>query len=416
MDRKNVRFPKINFKGTSQPTVLRKPCEKPKESLDIEPEIYQKIMSSYDKHRKPELNHSCEKKSKRPTPTTKYFKKRDVKTESKESEYTQPKFIIKHQNQLDLDEFRESKDAKINCTVPKNLVIEINLPLLKSAGNATLDVQERNLTLRSERPAKYLLELPLAYRVDADKGNAKFDSKLKKLIVTLPVIRTSSIPIDIKEDSGVESDHGSPVSESTLMNNLSNEKDEVEHSEQFENCPSILAISENEKVDSDCADTKLRTSEDVKVPFMNPNLKYALPAFTCNLYDDVLAVTIHAKNVESDDTDHKTLGDNSITGFHILLTSIGAGCFPVYYSLCLNIGQDSIVPDTLTVEPWDNNVVVTVKVKNVEKLSHYFAGVDEHSMEMKHFSLAATIKNKFAVSLVNEFFNSVILQLFLYLL
>lgn len=397
-----MRFPKLSFKGFSQPTVIRKPCEKPEEPLDIEPEIYQKIMSSYDKHRKVQESYkNGEKNPKRSAPTTKYFKKRDNKTESKNSEYTMPKFIIKHQNSFDLEEFRESKDAKFNATVPKNLVIEINLPLLKSAGDATLDVQERSLTLKSERPAKYLLELPLAYRVDADKGNAKFDSKLKKLIVTLPVIRTKSIPIDIKEDSGVESDHGSPVSESALISNHpSNKKDESDDSENFEHIPSMCASSDNDDVKSDCADTELRTSEDVNVPFMNPNLKYVLPAFTCNLYDDVLAITIHAKNVESEGIDYKILGDEPIIGFHILLTSIGAGCFPVYYSLCLNIENDSILPDTLTVEPWDNNVVITVKIKNVEKLSHYFAGLDENSLEMKHFTIAATIKNKINVSLV----------------
>lgn len=397
MDRKNLKFPKMTFKGVSQPTVIRKPCEKPVEKLDIEPEIYQKLMSSYDTSRERHTNVPKEKPA-RPAAPTVYYKSR-AKTEDKNSEYTTPNFVVKHQSNHEIDEFMDSRDAKIYSATPKNLIIVINLPLLKSAADASLDVQERSLFLQSEKPAKYHLELPLSYRVDPDKGNAKFDSKLKRLTVTLPVIRDISILVDAKEDSGVESDHGSPVSESEVLSDQLSETLYV--SEKSENGAFVCILSEKDRAFSDCVDTALRTSEDVKTNarFMNPNLKYSLPLYTCNLYDNVLAITVHAKNVDSDSIHHRILEDNA--GIHVLLTSIGAGFFPSYYSLCLKIDKEAIIPDTLTVEPWDNNVVLSVRIKNAETLSRYFAGIDEESMETKDLSMAVSIKNKLQALSVN---------------
>lgn len=391
LDRRNVKFPKMNYKGTSLPTVLRKPCEKPTETLDIEPEIYQKLMSSYDADREKRLNFPQEKPVKA-SPSTKYFHTRNIKTEDPESQYTTPKFIVKHQSNVDMEEFIESKDAKMHAAIPKNLVVVINLPLLKSAADATLDVRECHLSLKSERPAKYHLELPLSYKVDSDKGNAKFDPKLKKLTVTLPVIRDALVLVDTKEDSGVESDHGSPLPESKM----NGDHEESEDSSDSLKSPDSHSIhkSNHDQVHVDCDDTALRTSEsgDFSVDFMNPHLKYSLPTFTCNLYDDGLAITVHIKNVDSESIQHMILKNDA--GLHILLTSVGAGFFPVYYSLRLKVDNNEVIPDTLMIEPWDNNVVISVKIKNPKNLTRYYAGVDEENMEVKELFMAASIKNK----------------------
>jgi dynein assembly factor 2 len=391
----------MNFKGMTHPTVIRKPCKKPTEKSEIEPEpeIYQKLLSSYDASRGRWLQ-TAEEKCARPTPTTTYYKSRANETEEENSIYTKPKFVIKYQTSFDMDEFRESKDAKMNSAIPRNLVIVINLPLLKSADCATLDVQERHLTLKSEKPAKYRLELPLSYRVNPDNGIAKFDSKLRRLTVTLPVIRDTCFLLDTKEDSGVESDHGSPLPESQVISNQLVEED-LSDSCKPENGSLICVLTDNDNVQSDCADTALRTSEDtmMAVPFMNPNVKYSLPPFTCNLYDNLFAITIHVKNVDTESIHYKTLQDNA--GFHIILTSVGAGFFPIYYSLCLKIEKDAIISDTLTVEPWDNNVVLSVQIENPEIFSRYFAGIDEEFMETKDLSVAVSIKNKLQALMVN---------------
>lgn len=375
LDRNNVRFPRLGFKGISQPTVIRKKCEKPSESsgIDIEPEIYQKLMSSYDKCRAERLE-SIPKKSQRRSaePQTRILKEKTTHENEGKSLYTTPKFVVKHRSDVEMEDFHDHRNGKLYTAIPKKLVIVIDLPLLKSSADASLDVQDRLLLLKSEKPAKYELKLPLPYDIDSENGGAKFDPKTKKLTVTLPVIR-GVVPLsDNREDSGVDSDQGSPSGDE-------------------ENNGALVSVIERECFKSECGDTALRTSN--KEPeFMNPELKYSLPAFNCNLYDKTLAFTIHLKNVDPGSIQHRTLENNS--GVHVLLASVGAGFFPLYYSLCFKTGQDSIVPESLTVEPWDNNVVITVALRTPESVNNYYLGLDEEFMELKELPIPVSLANK----------------------
>ncbi|XP_025601810.2 protein kintoun [Athalia rosae] len=387
LDRKNIKFPKLGFKGVSQPTVIRKTCEKPRTEsetpLDLEPEIYQKLMTSYDDSRAQHLRHKCEKPQ-RPAPPTKFYKDKP-KLENEKSAYTTPKFCIKHQNDVEIEDFQNHKNAKLHTAIPKKLVVVIDLPLLKTANDASLDVQERLVLLKSEKPAKYDLQLPLPYNVDPDSGNAKFDPKTKKLTITLPVIR-GVIPLgDLnKEDSGVDSDHGSPSAGSADEAEASSKKSLVE------------LIDDKKSAVSEVEDTALRTKTEIpfeNMPFMNPNIKYSIPAFTCNLYDKIIAFTIHLKNVDPASIQHRTLEQNC--GVHLILTSVGAGFFPVYYSLCFKTPSgESIKPESLTIEPWDNNVILTVAVDSSKELTQYYVGIDEEFMELKNLPTAVSITNK----------------------
>uniref|UniRef100_A0A8B9LAS1 PIH1 N-terminal domain-containing protein n=1 Tax=Astyanax mexicanus TaxID=7994 RepID=A0A8B9LAS1_ASTMX len=67
------------------------------------------------------------------------------------------------------------------------IIITIDLPLLRSAGDIDLNVTERSLVLESQKPA-YKLDLQLSYPVDSDKGDAKFTKAKKQLTITLPVL------------------------------------------------------------------------------------------------------------------------------------------------------------------------------------------------------------------------------------
>lgn len=362
-------------------------------------------MASFDERQKKKYPRS--EKPKKTSPQPIYYnnahKNSTAPARTVRPEYTIPKYVIKHQSTVELEEFVESKDAKQYSAIPRNLVVEVQLPLLKSANNASLDVQEQHLSLKSEKPAKYHLELPLPYRVDPDSGNAKFDSKHKHLIVTLPVIRhTNFLSLDQKEDSGVESDHGSPVLEKSLE-----DEDEEEGFQRngFSKNSLISVVEESENMYSEHSDIEdgFKEYPETNEAFMNPNIKYALPSYTCNIYENVLAVTIHAKNVDTESISYRIL-DNS-AGFHILLTNVGAGFFPVYLSLCLKLGPESIDPSTLSIEPWDNNVVLSVSLMHHETLDKYLVGLDENLMESKDFTAAASIKNKLqALMVILEFY------------
>lgn len=393
LDRKNLKFPKISFKGTTHPTVIRKLSETPPtEPLDIEPEIYQKIMSSYDESRESRLKQREEKPQRAP-PTTTYYK--DKQQKSADEKYTTPKFSVKHQSDVEMEDFVLNRDAKMFAAIPKKLVITIDLPLLKSANDATLDVHERSLTLKSEKPAKYLLDLPLSYLVDGDSGNAKFDPKYKKLIVTLPVIRPL-VPVSgtDRADNEVDSDQKSAVLVTSRdEENLSSNK--VELVDECKNACKDMEFNKASEVIDMCEDTALRTSDMAEIAntFMNPSIKYNLPPYSCNIYNNQLAIVINVKNVNPDAIHHKILDDN--IGIHILLTSMGTGFFPQYYSLCLKIGDGCVEPETLTIEPWDNNVVFTITVKNIENVAQYFVGVDTEFMEGKDLPTAMSFTNKF---------------------
>ncbi|XP_066586259.1 protein kintoun [Prorops nasuta] len=399
LDRKNLKFPKMSFKGLSHPSVIRKPSkDPPNESLDMEPEIYQKIMSSYDESREKQF-HNEEDKSKRASPPKKYYKTKENTEQSTASQYTTPKFVIKYSSDIEMNDFLDTKDAKLHAAMPKKLVIVIDLPLLSRASDASLDVQERYLHLTSETPAKYQLHLPLSYSVDADEGDAKFDSKLKKLTVTLPVVHQVISLTDGKEDSGVDSDHDAPqiVTSSDPNDNISQEEPDLELTTESVKCDhssKIIELSDKQRDTIECEDITLRTKElqEPVAPFMIPKIKYNLPTFTCNIYNNQLAITVNVKNADPDSISHRIL-DNNI-GIHILLTSIGAGFFPLYYSICLKLEDNTLNPNNVSIEPWDNNVVFTIEIVNPENLSRYYVGLDEEIMEHKDLPVARTFQNE----------------------
>lgn len=196
IDLVNLKFPKIAFKGAVQPTVIRKQSTKP--TTDYEPSPIDHIYPPV-KTVKNEVSTSKSKKLTNPSiPTT---------------EYATPTYHVTHRRNVELHEMTNELDAKMNVTVPKDLVVTIDLPLLNSTNEVRLDVTERSVYLISEKPAKYKLQIDLPYDVSERDGNAKFDKNSRKLTITLPVIRKKEsfvIPDLCREDSGVESDLVSP--------------------------------------------------------------------------------------------------------------------------------------------------------------------------------------------------------------
>lgn len=191
LDLANLKYPKMTFKGTARPTVIRKKSEHSPKTSDFSP-----IDSIYPPLK---VNQVPQKTS-------------NTKTATFVDKYTTPKFTITHRRNVDMQELTNELDAKMNLTVPAELVVTIELPLINSTNDVTLDVTPRNLYLSSEKPAKYKLEIALPYGVDEADGTAKFNKSTRQLVVTLPVVPKNNITIsDLnREDSGVDSDHTSP--------------------------------------------------------------------------------------------------------------------------------------------------------------------------------------------------------------
>lgn len=146
---------------------------------------------------------------------------------NKSPEYSIPKYTIKYRRGVDLSEYTNELDAKLNVTKPKEIAVEIDLPLLKSTAECELDVTEQTLYLLSEKPgAKYRLNMDLPHKVVEKEGRARFDIDTRRLIVTLPVIQDNiekqtemhqTLLHLCREDSGVESD----IREDTLSSSCS---------------------------------------------------------------------------------------------------------------------------------------------------------------------------------------------------
>lgn len=176
LDGNNLKEMKTKYKGTPQPCVIRKPIPgyKPKEPSDkCDP-----LAFPYPDEKKPQHNR---------TPTKTGDTAQPIQIQPlKNTGPTQPKYTVKYRSYIDLQDFRCSRDSA-RSPRPKEIVVTIDLPLLKSVTEANLEVEEKRLLLESETPA-YRLELPLAYSVDEEKGEAKFNKQKGQLTVTLPVL------------------------------------------------------------------------------------------------------------------------------------------------------------------------------------------------------------------------------------
>lgn len=189
LDRKNLKFPKLQYKGYPSNSIIRTPStEKQREKSKEEQEFLDQIFSHI------------------PVPDRPKSPKKQKKVQTKDntnetSSYTTPKYVIKHRSHVELEEFTFHKNAKLNTAIPKELVLEVNLPLLKAASDLVLDVTAKTVSISSEKPAKYKLNLTLPYEVHQDCGNAKFEKDTKKLLITLPVKRNQRIfACDLEEE------------------------------------------------------------------------------------------------------------------------------------------------------------------------------------------------------------------------
>lgn len=348
LDRKNVKFPKLQYKGTAKACIVRKPSEsKPVERTPEEQEFYDKIYADV----KRQENGFSKRKSKKPQKTCNVQDK---------SNYTTPKYMITHRNHIDIQDFTENKDSKLNAAIPKELIVEVNLPLLKSSSDIVLDVTEKTVQLISEKPAKYKLNLTLPYAVIESNGNAKFDKDHKKLIITLPVKRTLKLMDTGRDDSGVDSDHCHPSTPES-------EEDGIQ-----------ISDNENKAV---CSESGIKKCE--KTNFLDENLHYSLPEFTCHLFENLIAFTLNVKNV--DENSISKVIDDAGSSIHIKFTSISSSFYPSHYAFYVKLPMHNIDPQSTTYETWDNNVILQLAydVSNVE-LKSYFYGVDNVNLLEKY--------------------------------
>ncbi|XP_045491852.1 protein kintoun [Colias croceus] len=367
LDQNNIRFPKSYYKGMSVPAVIRKedPDFKPQdedENLSTDPDLLEKLYPQHIYHQ----NNKPSETTDLNTNQTKTKSKKIDFTHTSKNGYTVPKYTIKQQKDVDFQDYTFSKDSKQYCAIPSQIVVEINLPLLSSTKDCILDVQEKKLTLSSEKPAKYKLDIQLPYPVDDERGNAKFDTTKHLLIVTLPVVKRTLYfenKGSTKTDSGVESEELSGShSEEETRDNLIEE---------------LHSISNEATVPSE-----VHKDEPNEEQFLLPSIGYTLPAYTFNVLDDIVAFTFHVKNTDPESVQVK----NDSNNVQIKFSSIGSGFVPVHYAAMLSFSDDVKFNDA-TGEAWDNNVILQLEV--VGKVPTEFSiGLSQDSMKKEYLDVS----------------------------
>ena len=109
-DRNNLKFPKMKFKGVFRPTVIRKP-----------------------------IGENSQETGDKKTPGQPSMD--DILPEIKTLKINKPDYSIKYRNATDLQDHVVKQQSHVTSVRPKEMVVDINLPLLDSAAGVDLDVQ-----------------------------------------------------------------------------------------------------------------------------------------------------------------------------------------------------------------------------------------------------------------------------------
>ena len=375
VDKKNVKYPKMKFKGTISPTVIRTKIEGAKPVERDADDVLNKLPYPYDNVPTAEKNKVKETKLK--TQQAKCVKQNDS------DDYTIPVYTIKHRCEFDMQDFRDAADSKPS-TRPKELVIDITLPLLKSSAAVDLDIFERSLKLECSKPAKYRLALDLPYPVDENEGSAKFDKSKHCLTVTLPVVPAvipklpfSSSAANNQDDSPLKLQNDDRLTDKPLIEVISSQESTTTPVSDNTIDSNPHAVDDTENIHSAC-----KESLDNSWPLKDEPTPRLFPQYDYHQDDETVSFVLHVKNI-SRESIHKSFSPDRAS-CHVRFSSIGSGCFPVQYSFYVAF-PDQCRVEAGRVEVSEVNAVL-VLVKSDESLGlwdSFRAGHSENQLEVR---------------------------------
>jgi dynein assembly factor 2 len=232
-------------------------------------------------------------------------------------------------------------------TRPKELIIDIHLPLLDSAAGVDLDVQERSLVLERsapQPPPRYKLSLALPYPVDETAGSAKFDKATRKLTVSLPVkpaAPATALPKTERlssNDSGIDlADEGYRTSVEAPSVAEQSAGDDDDHNKPCDTSGESAAPCSTVTPDSNGLDQRT-TSEGgdeavEKDDFLDGGVTYSLPTFTATVQPPVISFTLEVKNVDPSSIVKRVVAERG--GFGIRFASLGGGLYPLHHAFAV---------------------------------------------------------------------------------
>lgn len=113
-------------------------------------------------------------------------------------------------------------------------------------------------------------------------------------------------------------------------------------------------------------------SDAVEDQFLDESKEYILPHFTYNRFENIVAFTLHVKNVEPE----SIVVTNTETSYQCEFSTLGSGYVPAYYAFYFEIPADSQarIIDTPQTEAWENNVVVQLTLDAIDTFRSYRCG------------------------------------------
>ncbi|KAJ8308430.1 hypothetical protein KUTeg_013304 [Tegillarca granosa] len=345
LDRKNVKHPKMTYKGIPVASIIRTKAddnEAEKKTFD-ENDPLSKLPYPYDNKTSEEKAKQMAEEVKRKEEQKKKVAEKTTIKNPKKNTINEPKYTIIHRSNMDIQEYRNAPDARLNSTRPKELVVKVELPLLSSVAQVDLDIFEQKLLLESSKPAAYKLDLNLPYPVDDDQGSAKFDKSKRCLIITLPVLPDENvkIPSFIDEASDSTNQDTDTPSNNQNNNNMS---------------PLIQELPDNDRKEPNLHPVPMEKKEPV-VAF-NPKVSYSLPEFTYNQDDETISYILHVKNVNFDSVSKSFPSPNVCD---VKFVTIGSGGFPVHYRITFKFEDGCyIVGEHCSIDVNDTNVAVVL--------------------------------------------------------
>lgn len=326
----NLKFPKLQYKGTPKMTVIRNKI------TNFKAQDEENILNTLSKNSIQDENDN---------------KENITNKVNYDADYVTPLYKLTHRKHVEYHELTNELDAKVNSTVPNELILVIELPLLRSAADCILNITSKILHLISEIPAKYKLEVNLPYEVLEKDGKAKFNIDDKTLTVTLPVAMANRVTLS-------DIDCLSSTNSGT------------------QNTVAVL---------SQPAKTVPITSNKRPQVLSNSSRKIIFPKFSANKMDNMFAFTLSVRNVDPASIELRKGVDTVSCKF----TNIGSGFFPCYYVFFVRFPNANIAE--VHHEEWDNNFILQI-VLSESQVHHYFAGPNED--ELVQYSIMEDITDK----------------------
>lgn len=383
LDRANVKYPNIPFKGLARSLVIRNPIRD-----------YQPPSDGQDAAELPGCPYQ--------PPVQRPVQHHDLGPlkQNTSPPFTVPKYTIKYRSDVDIQEHAYNMHCKMNAVIPKELIVEINLPLLDSSVNVELDVLPKSLKMVCNKPSKYKLDVNLPYKVLEDEGNATFDQSTKKLIVRLPVLRTEPQLEYVKNlVCEVEMSKDEMCADNLDGNDVNghlNVDQNNDHKQESVTMNGNEVIVANHLHNENTNDLYNNTESNNNCNGSANDVHYIVPEHEF-IFGNKCILMLNVKNVDPTSVNVIVVNDkNLISGkFH----SIGSGFFPIWFAFCIQIpSKSSLLKSDVKILPSDEKLILEFSLNLIPDCKQYKFGRDQDNFTTHNINMETLKENMNAIA------------------